>query len=688
MKNKQYDDLKRKAREREASIVRAGQDIAPLPDVVDQERKDAARLSFRAFCKSYFSDVFYLPWSPIHVDVANKIERVILNGESFALAMPRGTGKTTLSLIAVLWAALYGHSRYVSLIAASAERARALLDDLKTWLEVSDSLLEDFPEVCYPARKLERITHRQKGQRYLGTPTRIEWGALRVVLPSIDGSPASGCVIQCSGLAGSQIRGLSFVRADGKRVRPDLCIVDDPQTRESALSPKQCDDRERVIKADVLGMAGPGKSISCLVCITVVAQDDLAERLLDRKRNPHFRGERYSLLQSEPKRLDLWDEYRGILNAELMNDGDGSQATAYYAARRDEMDEGAVSSWPERMEPGEVSAIQYAMNLRFRDEGAFLSEYQNTPAVEEKEIADLEAHEIAAKVNGLKQDAAPAEAAKLVAFIDVHKDLLYYVVTAFEDNFTGYIVEYGTFPKQRRRYFKLKNAKPTLGDAHPGSVESSVYDGLNDLVNQLAELSVPKNDGVDAAPLLVQKILIDANWGQTTDVVYKFCRQSAHSRIITPSHGVYVGAAGRPFGDMQKRRGDVVGPHWRSPNEAKRGVRHVLVDTNYWKSFVMERLSSSLGAVGSLSFYGKAREHQLISEHFKAETRVPVEAKGRRVDEWKQVPQQDNHFFDCAVGCAVAASMIGCALPTMEKVEKKERRRVSFAELQRLKKES
>ncbi len=349
-------------------------------------------------------------------------------------------------------------------------------------------------------------------------------------------------------------------------------------------------------------MAGPGKSLSCLVCITVVAQDDLAERLLDRKRNPHFRGERYSLLQAEPKRLDLWDEYRGIFNAELMNDGDGSQATAYYIARRAEMDEGAVSSWPERMEPGEVSAIQYAMNLRFRDEGAFLSEYQNTPAVEEKEIADLEAHEIAAKVNNLKQDVAPAEATKLVAFIDVHKDLLYYVVAAFEDNFTGYIVEYGTYPKQRRRYFKLKNAKPTLGDAHPGSVESSVYDGLNDLVNQLAALSVPKNDGVDAAPLQVQKILVDANWGQTTDVVYKFCRQSAHSRIITPSHGVYVGAAGRPFGDMQKRRGDIVGPHWRSPNEAKRGVRHVLVDTNYWKSFVMERLSSS-PRVGRLPFF-------------------------------------------------------------------------------------
>jgi len=43
---------------------------------------------------------------------------------------------------------------------------------------------------------------------------------------------------------------------------------------------------------------------------------------------------------------------------------------------------------------------------------------------------------------------------------------------------------------------------------------------------------------------------------------------------------------------------------------------------------------------------------------------VRTEARGRVVDEWKiRAGSPDNHWFDCLVGCAVAASIQGAVLP-------------------------
>jgi hypothetical protein len=54
----------------------------------------------------------------------------------------------------------------------------------------------------------------------------------------------------------------------------------------------------------------------------------------------------------------------------------------------------------------------------------------------------------------------------------------------------------------------------------------------------------------------------------------------------------------------------------------------------------------------------------MLAEHLTAEYRVKTEGRGRTVDEWKIRPERsDNHWFDCLVGCAVAASMQGASLP-------------------------
>ncbi len=117
----------------------------------------------------------------------------------------------------------------------------------------------------------------------------------------------------------------------------------------------------------------------------------------------------------------------------------------------------------------------------------------------------------------------------------------------------------------------------------------------------------------------------------------------------------------------------------------QRAVRHVLFDSNYWKSFVHARLAVTMGDKGCISLYGRDPEaHRLLAEQLTAEYRVKTEGRGRVVDEWKMRPEAaDNHWLDCLVGCAVAASVQGAVLPGTDARETVRRARVKLSDIQR-----
>jgi phage terminase large subunit GpA-like protein len=304
------------------------------------------------------------------------------------------------------------------------------------------------------------------------------------------------------------------------------------------------------------------------------------------------------------------------------------------------------------------------MNLKFQDEGAFFAEYQNEPLDMVNEEGVLTADAIAAKTNGMERAAVSIGCTHLTVFIDVQQKLLFYVVAAWEDDFTGYVLDYGTYPDQGKGYFTLRETRRTLERAAPrAGMEGAIYAGLESLTESVLGREWRRDDG---AMMRVERCLIDANWGQSTDVVYQFCRQNRFAPVLLPSHGKYVGASSIPFSEYTRKRGDRVGHNWRIPNvHGKRAVRHVVYDTNYWKSFIHARLAVPMGDPGCLSLFGRGPEaHRLFAEHLTAEYKVRTEGRGRVVDEWKVKPNQpDNHWFDGIVGCAVAASVQGVALP-------------------------
>jgi hypothetical protein len=643
--------------------------------VRDQIRRDGCERSLLRFLETYLAAAFYLGWSEDHLVVIADMERAILEGTLFAIAMPRGSGKTTLILGAIIWALLHGHRKYVAVIGATEKHADRMLDSIRSSLQNNPLLLADFPEVCYPIKRLDRIANRANAQILDGEPTQMTFGKNMVVLPTVRGSKASGSIVEVAGLTGA-IRGMQQTLATGEIVRPDLAVCDDPQTDESAKSPTQCTEREELIAGAVLGLAGPDKKIAGFMPCTVIREGDMADRILDRMKHPEWQGRRTKMVYRWPgskSAVAHWEKYAELRRDSFRNGGNGETANAYYIRHRKAMDAGSLVSWEARRKADEISGLQHAWNLRIdRGERVFHAEYQNEPLpAAEAATKLLSADEVCARLNRMDRGEIPNEATTVTAFIDVQGKLLVWAVVAWEENFTGYVVDYGTYPDQRATTWSRRDPKRTLAEAFPKhGFEASIRAGLNAACGQLLAREFRKPNG---SAVRIDRLLIDTSWGKTEAPVKHFCRTSDWASVVLPSRGTYIGPGSRPFSAYIRKRGDKVGLHWRIPVRTKReGQREVLVDTNWWKSFVHNRLAVAVGDAGSLSLWGKdPRRHEILAEHLLAEQCIPTEAKGTTMDVWKELPGRENDLFDCMVGCCVAASMAGVTLDGMAEAKRR-----------------
>lgn len=668
----QYERAKLSIRRRKLELVAAGQEIGCLPPVADPIRRRDAAGSLQAFCEIYLRKAFCLKWSNDHLRIIAKIETAVKHGGLFALSMPRGYGKSAMARATIQWAMFNGYRRYCCIIAANGKKGIGELSKVKTVCESNPLLLADYPEALYPISRLERHTQRQRGQTFLGVPTRIEWLSDKLVFPTIPESQCSGSILSGCGLESGDIRGQSHQLPGGEILRPDFVFIDDPQTRESAKSQPQNETREKLVSLDVLGMAGD-KKISAVMCCTPIYNGDMAFRMLDAEKHPDWQGEKTQMVYRWPDNQKLWDEY-ARRRADGLRAGDrGAAATQFYRQNRAAMDAGAQVAWPDKFDDDELSTLQHAWNLRLRDNDGFFAEYQSAPVAEHQSVDLLDADAIAAKVNGLNHGQVPTAANKLTLYVDVHDKLLWYAVCAWEDNFTGYIIDYSTYPEQGKRYFAMRAATKTMQRASQGAGrDGAIYAGLKTLCDTLLPRQWKRDDG---AILKINMAMIDANW--ETEVVHKFIREYGSTHLL-PAKGIGLTASSQPWDDRARKPGESQGDHCRlapTPNRTALG-RHVVVDVNHWKTKVHRFLSTAQGDAGSLSLYGRRREdgkpadpelHRMIAEHLAtAEMRYQTQGRGRQVDEWKLIPSRnDNHLFDCIVGNAVLASMLGCSsIPT------------------------
>lgn len=458
--------------------------------------------------------------------------------------------------------------------------------------------------------------------------------------------------------------------------RPVRCIaVDSPSrlylcgeamvpTHNSATSPSQSDDRERIVRGDVLGLAGPTKSIAAVMPCTVICEGDLADRLLDRDLNPQWHGERTRLVESFPTDTAAWDMYFELRADALRAGGDARPHVEYYKANRQRMDAGCVLAWPERFDPARyVSAVEEAMCRRHDDPEAFAAEMQNAPLLADAsaECRELHAADIVRRLTNLPRGVVPREATRVTAFADVGGKLLHWAVVAWDEKFGGAVLDYGAYPRQSRPYFTADDAAPTLIDLYPGRTEGQrVYLGLSALAHDLFGRSFDRDGGGESAT--IGQFLVDSRW--LPDTIHQFVRESPPSfrALLVPSKGYAPSERGRAIDDWQRKEGERAGPSWRL-GPGSTGRKGLTFDPDFWKTFLADRLTTDPGSGGSLRLFGSdPREHRMLADHLTSEYATRVTTPYRTYDSWEQKPGgHENHLFDCLVGCCVGASVMGLA---------------------------
>ncbi len=87
-------------------------------------------------------------------------------------------------------------SEFVCLIGSDEGHACDMLDSIKTELDSNELLLADFPEVCFPIQALDESQIARMVSSIKANARRFGWTAKEVVLPTIEGSGASGAIIK------------------------------------------------------------------------------------------------------------------------------------------------------------------------------------------------------------------------------------------------------------------------------------------------------------------------------------------------------------------------------------------------------------------------------------------------------------------------------------------------------------
>jgi hypothetical protein len=531
-------------------------------------------------------------------------------------------------------------------VAATAEDAERILHNIKMEYETNDALFADFPEICAPVRALEGAPQRSNTQEVNGKRTLIRWSGKHVVFPTVEGSPSSGSILMTKGMDGS-IRGARY-----RNRRPDLIIIDDAETRESASNDSQIETRELIIEQDIGGLGGPGKRVARVMLCTCMNRRCVSYRFTDPKVKPSWNGRRYAMMVKAPDREDLWNEYIQIRQMS-MSEGDrfGRTAHKFYLEHRAEMDAGAIVGNPKRYitsnledgEPAEVSAIQHAYNI-IASKGLpyFQAECQNDPSAEgEPQHNGLTAAHVARKLSGIPRGLMPNDTQALTGFIDLGKRVCHWCVIAWQPGARGSIIDYGVE--------EVHNA-----DAGP---EPAIVRALHTWRDRILAGPYMTQSGV---PKRLDAVLIDAgNWDTA---VWQFVTDVGGSPFRA-AKGFGSGYKQSPFNTPTKSSSDTrVGEHWVVARQPHGGWLHRL-DVDYWKRWCHDRFLTPTESPGSLAVFGDDhRVHHSFSHHIVSEVEKEEFVVGKGLRRYWDQQNANNHWLDCVTGACAAGSMCGVQL--------------------------
>jgi hypothetical protein len=617
--------------------------------------------SLGKWMRFFFPDIFFCDWSPDHRKVIKKIEYSLKKGGCFAVAMPRGGGKSSIVKGAVMFALLTGLRHYVIPISATEPDAWAVIKFISKQLIDNEKLHQYYPHVTTYARATEGKAIKARFQlRADGKSTDMTWGKNELQFPNVLSArgksyPSCGAVVEARGITGA-IRGKWKDSGTGAIIRPDFVIPDDPQTRESAESDSQCAARERIITGDILGLAGPRKRIAAVMPVTIIQKGDLADRFLDRKLHPEWAGDKFKMVYAWPTTQDtLWAEYAKIYREQISEGKGFSKATAYYKRRQKKMDAGAKLGWAARVRDNEISALQTAENLLLEMHDQFYAEMNNDPVDAVQSIYSINSKIIVEHISPLPRYVVPINARVIVAFTDINRVGLRWVVTAFNQDMTAHVCAYGKYPQSEDVW--RENA-PEL------ERKKSLYAGLVGLGRQIAGLPLTKG----GRRVRISALLVDR--GYEPETVYSFYIHAGLPFRVFASRG-YAAHKYRVI------KATLVGAPYEGCHIVETGRYGQFMAHNacYWREVMQRAWLGDVGCPGGATlFKAPARYHMDFADQLCAERlRQKYQTDSGLRWEWVTRSGSHNDWGDSLVGCYVTAAASG--LTTAGTVVKQKKRR-------------
>lgn len=634
-------------------------DIGEIPPCANPSDKEACRFDLEHFGWTYCREFLkHRASEKIKRELILPIQSAILSGGQIGDMFGRGTGKTTwVQQIAGLWAALYGHRRFLVMISASKGLAKKNLKNVKRLLLSSKKLAEDFPAEVLALQQLGGVSQRAASQTYHGEPTEIEWGSEQIRFPVLrapDGSlvgEGCGAIIAVTGIGGA-IRG-----ANEGGQRPDYLILDDPQTKADAASPSSVKKIIEYIESDALMLAGHDRVISAFITITPQRFGDVAYELAS-DRHPEWEFRVCPFIDRFPPRWDkLVTDFCAVFYEDLArHDQAHKGARDWYLEHRDEFKGISVVDELQFDPKMEVDVVHHLLNLRAKiGERSFNAEILMQVADINTQIS-INTDIVTQATNGFPRLKMPPGISKgLVAFADINSQAgkgISWVVVAFGKKRAASVVAYGRYPED--------GSALVLPNASEQEKVRGFTVGMKNVAKEIALLDIrdsknvrrfPKVLGFDRGfePAIVQRVLMNLR------------QKVALPFALISTKG--VGDTFRPRKDEIVYSGDHV---WGSNTELG---EYITVVSAYWREKMQSGFLETPLMPGSLSLYGTDPiAHATIANEICAERlmRRYFDKQGRVKWDWIKV-SEDNHFGDALTQAFALASYyrLYAALPSV-----------------------
>ena len=593
----------------------------------DLPHKLAMKDDLLLFLNTCLAERLTARFSDSHIKMIKEAERVVKTGGKFSIAMPRASGKSTIISGAVLWSLLCGHRKFVCLVASDAASSVSLMSNLQTSLETLPNLGRYYPEAIHYIIKMGGIRQRAGTQTLNGQPTRLVYKAdtLQLAFVQMDEGAyeyCSGGRIDCRGITG-RLRGIQTVDPTGNVIRPDLVLLDDVQTTESALSMSQVEQRMNIIFSDIHGLAGFKKEISIFSLATVISEGDVADQLLEK-----WRGIRVQMVDVFPPR-QIVEQYIAIRNqSNLLADGSDNK---WYLEHREEIEKSMKIYWHDRFNQNEISACQHALNL-LADIGeiAFWSEYQNTPKRISTDIAPLTTADILNKRAVLENGHLPEETHVLVLATDINHYGLTWTLTATTYQAVSHVIEFGVWPGDRKLWSQEMNT----------SLQNAIVAGLNGLV----EMILNKYPTLDLA-------CVDGNY--ETETVYEWAKKHQFKCKVLTARGVSTEKFSLPNKNVLKK----VGQECFLRN-SQRGLSFI-INSGWWVNKVQRGLLQENGTRGCVNI-NRGKNIHVLATQLAAEKLISINHSDKGlIYKFTQRPGDKNDYLDALKMSIAGASIMG-----------------------------